>query len=147
MKDDKQQKIFTKNLNRLISGTDKSQKEIASAVGVSPQTFNTWCQGIAFPRMGKIQALADYFKTNKSDLIEEYPPKEHLPENSSPALSEIDKNLLSFMHQLNKEGQEKVIGYAADLIASNNYKSKEVSKEEMDSVVENVLNEHAQPSG
>lgn len=71
MSDDVQKKIFTKNLNSYIEASGKTQLEISKSIGVSPQTFNTWCKGIAIPRMGKVQALADYFGINKSDLIEE----------------------------------------------------------------------------
>lgn len=66
-----ERKIFSKNLNTLLEKTGKSQKEVAVAIHVSPQTFNTWCQGIAIPRMGKVQLLADYFHILKSDLIED----------------------------------------------------------------------------
>lgn len=75
MKDDEQQKIFTNNLNRLLRDTAKSQKEVADAIGVSTQTFNAWIRGVAIPRMGKIQALADYFGVNKSDLVDPPVPK------------------------------------------------------------------------
>lgn len=71
MADEEQKLIFSKNLNALISNSSKTQKEIADAIGVSPQTFNTWCQGIALPRMGKVQKLADYFHVQKSNLIDE----------------------------------------------------------------------------
>lgn len=74
MRDLHQQRIFTANLNYFLEQKDVSQKEVADKIGVSPQTFNTWCKGIAIPRMGKIQALADYFGVNKSDLIEEHTP-------------------------------------------------------------------------
>lgn len=71
MTDFEQKKIFSKNLNHLLDENQKTQKEVASAIGVSPQTFNTWCQGIALPRMGKVQLLADYFHVEKSDLIDD----------------------------------------------------------------------------
>lgn len=71
MSEDAQKRIFTKNLNAYIEASGKTQLEIAKSIGVSPQTFNTWCKGIAIPRMGKVQALADYFHINKSDLIED----------------------------------------------------------------------------
>ena len=67
----KQKAIFSENLNSYIAKSEKTQLEIAKSIGVSPQTFNTWCKGIAIPRMGKVQALADYFNINKSDLIED----------------------------------------------------------------------------
>lgn len=68
---DKQKAIFSESLNSYIAKSEKTQLEIAKSIGVSPQTFNTWCKGIAIPRMGKVQALADYFNINKSDLIED----------------------------------------------------------------------------
>ena len=71
MSDEEQKSVFSRNLNKYIYSCGKSQKEIADAIGVSPQTFNTWCQGIAIPRMGKVQLLSDYFGINKSDLIED----------------------------------------------------------------------------
>lgn len=71
MNDIAQKSIFSKNLRKRVSDAQKTQAEIASDIGVSPQTFNTWMRGIAIPRMGKIQALADYFGIAKSDLIEE----------------------------------------------------------------------------
>ena len=52
---------------------------MADAIGVSPQTFNTWCQGIALPRMGKVQLLADYFHISKSDLLEEHTYESDIP--------------------------------------------------------------------
>ncbi len=70
MTDNDQKRIFSTNLNRLLSQTNKTQKEVADAIGVSPQTFNTWCQAIALPRMGKVQKLADYFDVSKSELID-----------------------------------------------------------------------------
>ena len=72
MSEREEKKIFTENLNKYLKLYDKTQLEVANAIGVSPQTFNTWVKGIAIPRMGKIQRLADYFHIKKSDLIEEH---------------------------------------------------------------------------
>ena len=71
MTDEEQKKVFAKNLNKYLSMYNKTQKEVADAIGVIPQTFNSWCTGQSLPRMGKVQALADYFGINKSDLIDE----------------------------------------------------------------------------
>ena len=69
MSDNEQKMIFRMNLIRYLGNTP--QNEVAKAINVSPQTFNTWCQGIAIPRIGKLQKLADYFGINKSDLLED----------------------------------------------------------------------------
>ena len=90
MNDDKQKRIFSRNLLRYIEKSDKTQKDIADDIGVSPQTFNTWCQGIALPRMGKVQALADYFHINKSDLLDE---PDHT-ENFSPKARSVARGLM-----------------------------------------------------
>ena len=71
MSDEQQKKVFAKNLNKYLEDSGKTQREVAQAIGVIPTTFNTWCLAQALPRMGKVQALADYFGINKSDLIED----------------------------------------------------------------------------
>ena len=76
MPEDIQKKIFSTNLKSLLTERSKNQLEVAKSIGVSPQTFNTWTQGIAIPRMGKLQKLADYFGVNKSDLLEEHSASE-----------------------------------------------------------------------
>lgn len=49
----------------------KNQKELAKIIGVSPASFNRWIKCDLFPRIDKIQKLADYFGIAKSDLIED----------------------------------------------------------------------------
>ena len=70
MNDVERRKIFSQNLTDILDVRGKSQIEVANAIGVSQQTFNTWCRGVALPRMGKIQLLADYFNIDMGDLIE-----------------------------------------------------------------------------
>ena len=73
--DEQQKIIFATNLKHFIDKSEKTQKEVATAIGVSPQTLNTWLQRIALPRMGKIQLLADYFGISKTDLIDPKDPE------------------------------------------------------------------------
>ena len=70
MSEQEQKVIFSNNLKYYLERSGHSQKEVAEAIDVSPQTFNTWMRGIALPRMGKVEKLANYFRINKSDLIE-----------------------------------------------------------------------------
>lgn len=100
MTDLEQKNIFSKNLNDLLKKRNKTQKEVAEAIGVSPQTFNTWCQAIALPRMGKVQRLADYFHVPKSVLID--PP---VSKQSPVVLDQDQEKLLFFFNQLNAAGR------------------------------------------
>lgn len=71
MSDEKQKRIFAKNLNYYISLNDKQQNEVAKDIGEKPSTLNMWCKGNSLPGLGKIQKLADYFKIGKSDLTDD----------------------------------------------------------------------------
>lgn len=106
MADEEQKRIFSKNLNKFLSQSQKTQKEVAEAINVSPQTFNTWCQGIALPRMGKVQKLADYFGILKSDLIDD---KED-PDLTSRDKRDIAKDLDRIMAEI-KNGDDGPLYY------------------------------------
>ena len=50
---------------------DKSRREVSEALGVSYYTFSDWVNGKKYPRMDKVEMLANYFGILKSDLIED----------------------------------------------------------------------------
>ena len=61
---------FAKNLRRYMEVHDVNQKELAEIVGVSTATINHWVSGKKFPRIDRVERLANYFVCQKSDLIE-----------------------------------------------------------------------------
>lgn len=69
--------VFSKNLKKYTDSSGKTQKELAEIVGVTAPTFNEWIKGKKFPRIDKVQKLADYFGIQKSDLIEDKSASEH----------------------------------------------------------------------
>lgn len=64
-------RVFSRNLKSYMEASGKNQKEMAEIAGVSAPTFNEWIKAKKYPRIDKIQKLADYFGIKKSDLIEE----------------------------------------------------------------------------
>lgn len=74
-------RVFAQNLQKYIAEAGKTQREIADTIGVSAPTFNEWVSGKKFPRIDKIQKLADYFGILKSDLIEEKMTEEKEKDN------------------------------------------------------------------
>lgn len=64
-------KVFARNLTYFIAQSGKTQKELADMLGVAQSTFNNWCTGVRYPRMDKVEKLANYFGIKKSDLIED----------------------------------------------------------------------------
>ena len=73
--DAEQKRIFANNLRDAINRSGKQQIDVARAIGVSQQTFNSWCRGIALPRIGKIEKLSQYFGIKKSDLLDNQAPE------------------------------------------------------------------------
>ena len=69
--------------------------------------------------MGKLQRLADYFRINKSDLIEDHSLK---PATMSQApASPLEQELLDNFHRLNNEGQNDLVKYSKLLVTSGDY--------------------------
>jgi repressor LexA len=62
--------VFAMNLAKYLHRSGKSQREMAEIVGVSSSTFNEWMMAKKYPRMDKIEFMANYFGILKSDLIE-----------------------------------------------------------------------------
>ncbi len=63
--------IFAENLKHYLELNGKSRNEVCKALGFKYSTFTDWINGNKYPRMDKIEMLANYFGILKSDLIEE----------------------------------------------------------------------------
>ena len=63
--------VMAKNLKYYVKLHGKTQREMCEVLGVSTSTFNDWMKGKNYPRIDKIEILANYFKILKSDLIED----------------------------------------------------------------------------
>ena len=64
--------IFSENLQRLMRNKNVDQKELAETIGVTQPTISNWIKEIKYPRIKRIQLLADYFNVPKSELTEEH---------------------------------------------------------------------------
>ena len=80
MTEQEQARIFCANLKKYMSLGNYTQREVAAAIGVNPQTFNTWMKGYHIPRMDKIQKLADFFGVKKSELVDVHDEREETVE-------------------------------------------------------------------
>ena len=116
MTDEERKRIFSKNLVNILNERSKTQIEVAKAIGVSQQTFNTWCRGIALPRMGKVQLLADYFNIKMTELLEDSPGE------SEPSIDSNRLRLLKLYDSLNDDGMKRLIEYALLLNSSGVFK-------------------------
>ena len=63
--------IFASNLKKYMKLTQKSRNDISKTLGISYFTVSDWVNGKKYPRMDKVEMLANYFGIQMSDLIEE----------------------------------------------------------------------------
>ena len=63
--------IFAKNLKHYMNMQNMNQKELSIIIGVSAPTVNDWTKAKKYPRIDKIERMANYFGIQKSDLIED----------------------------------------------------------------------------
>lgn len=64
-------KILSENLNQLMKERNVTQSELSEAIGVSQSTISNWLKEVKYPRISKIQELADYFNVPKSRITED----------------------------------------------------------------------------
>lgn len=74
MSTEAERKTMSKNINRYMEMKGVSRPQICEDLGFKYTTFADWINAVTYPRMGKIEAMANYFGCEKSDLIENRDP-------------------------------------------------------------------------
>lgn len=97
--------VMARNLSYYIERSGKTQKELAAIVGVAYSTFNDWVKGKNYPRIDKIEMLANYFGILKSDLIEDKSDKP----TEEDGLSANRKALMDFVMSVPEEKAGKIL--------------------------------------
>lgn len=101
--------IFAKNLNYYMSINGKDRNDLARDLNLPYTTITSWCKAEFYPRIDKIQLLANYFDIQKSDLVEN---KEKIDEPNNSATSIPILGTVKAGYDWLAE--ENVIGYITD---------------------------------
>ncbi|HFI0121434.1 TPA: helix-turn-helix transcriptional regulator [Streptococcus suis] len=114
--------IFSKNLKYYMDKKGVDRNQLCSDLDLKYTTVRDWIKGITYPRIGKIELLANYFGINKSDLIEEkstittsipfpnFDPRQAILMSNYSKLNDTRKNkLLATSETLLAEEQGKII--------------------------------------
>ena len=64
--------IFAKNLKYYMDLNSKDRNDIARDLNIPYTTVTSWLKAEFYPRIDKIEMLANYFEIRKSDLVEEH---------------------------------------------------------------------------
>ena len=63
--------IMARNIKRFMEKKGVTNQQLCDALDFKYTTFMDWIKGVTYPRIGKVEAMANYFGCEKSDLIEE----------------------------------------------------------------------------
>ena len=64
--------IMAKNIQYYMDKYNKTRQDMCEALGVKYTTFTDWVKGKSYPRIDKIELMANYFGITKADLVEEH---------------------------------------------------------------------------
>lgn len=64
-------KVMGFNIQRHLDKMGITRKDFAKAIGVPYSSLTDWINGKSYPRIDKIELMANYFGIQKSDLVED----------------------------------------------------------------------------
>lgn len=105
--------ILSKNLKRYIEQSGKDRRELAEIWGFPYSTVTEWINGRKYPRIDRIEIMADYFGILKSDLIEEKTEEHRQMQKNNDIITDVvvkmrtDENFFSLMECLLSLDAEK----------------------------------------
>lgn len=85
--------IFAKNLKYYMGYHELERNKLCDDLNIPPTTLSDWLNAKKYPRIDKIEMLANYFNIKKSDLIED--KYKNQPVNQQEVLFNKHKDLLS----------------------------------------------------
>lgn len=92
MKAEENKQIMARNIQRFMDQRGISRQQLCDALDIKYTTLRDWLKGLTYPRIGKVEAMANYFGCEKSDLIED---KKEKPTDYD-GLSDNKKALIDF---------------------------------------------------
>ena len=114
MQTEENKKIMARNIKRHMEQKGVTNQQLCDALDFKYTTFLDWVKGVTYPRIGKIEAMADYFGILKSDLIEEKLTEEKEKDNDIMAdiivRMRMDKDFFSVVESLYDLDSEKIKG-------------------------------------
>lgn len=105
---------LSKNLKYYIEKSGKDRGELAEIWGFPYSTLTEWINAKKYPRIDRIEIMADYFGILKSDLIEEKTEEHREMQKNNDTLTDIivrartDKDFFLLLETINQYDAEKI---------------------------------------
>lgn len=108
--------VFAQNLKYYMERRGITQKELSEVVGVSAAIISDWMNAKKYPRIDKIEIMANYFGILKSDLIENKTEEHRKMQEKNDVMTDIvlrmksDSEFLSLIETLYTLDDNKIRG-------------------------------------
>ena len=113
--------IFANNLSFYMNQKGIDRNTLCADLDLKYTTVRDWLKGITYPRIGKIELLANYFNINKADLIEN---KISTAQSSDYLLEEITNTA----RKLNTDNKKIVLRTSEELLESQNEEETKINE-------------------
>lgn len=112
---------MAKNIRRHLNKLGLNVKDFASEMDFKYSTVLDWVNAKTYPRIDKIELMANYFKVEKADLIEEYGSRKNVL-SSKINFDPRQAILLSNYNKLNDNRKDKLVQVSEKLLAEEDGK-------------------------
>ena len=129
--------IFANNLSFYMEQKGVDRNTLCADLDLKYTTVRDWLKGITYPRIGKIELLANYFNINKSDLIE------NKISTAQPSDSLLEK-ITNTARKLNTDNKRIVLRTSEELLESQKaygetYRQRDEEETKINEVSEKVV--------
>lgn len=107
--------IFAKNLQHYLDIKNIDRPKLCRDLDIPPTTLSDWINAKKYPRIDKIEMLANYFNVQKSDLIENkgtntFDELELLFSKTKDVLTDDDRDMIRFVIEKRKKEIDRQLG-------------------------------------
>lgn len=110
-------KIMAENIRRYMAINNVSQSDICKTLNIKMTTFSDWVNAKTYPRIDKIELLANYFGINKSDLVEKA--------KQSKIDDEVTQKIIDLIPMLSDEQKQMFLTYVETVVAKQSSKDNQ----------------------
>lgn len=115
--------VMAKNLKHYIAQSGKDRRELSKIWGFPYSTITEWINGKKYPRIDRIEIMADYFGILKSDLIEDKSKEHYEMQKNNDTITDAvvkmrtNEDFLSVVKKLTELDDEQIKGVSQMLNA------------------------------
>lgn len=117
MKDLGNKTVMARNIKRLMDEKNVTPKEMSKTLNFPYTTVLSWLKAENYPRIDKIESMAEYFGVLKSELIEEKLLEEKEKAVNDDGLSEKHRALIDFAKSVPEDKAEMILRVMKSILA------------------------------